>query len=190
MGTAEFYLADYRFSNNEEDYILNTWEWFDLSTLGAVNTISFSLSSSKNNNVGMVTPAYFCIENFNGEGPVQPQDQPPYIVNPVDDVVFDQYPQTIEVNLNGVATDPDNDDELIVYSLVSNSNTAELSAEISGKTLVLNRLSREEATATLVLRATSNGQYVDFEVNVIMHFVPDGIEENELNIAIYPNPAR
>ncbi|MBQ2499784.1 MAG: DUF4465 domain-containing protein, partial [Bacteroidales bacterium] len=189
VGTAEFYLADYRFSNNEDDYILNTWEWFDLSTLGAVNTISFSLSSSKNNNVGMVTPAYFCIENFNGEGPVQPQDQPPYIVNPVDDVVFDQYPQTIEVNLNGVATDPDNDDELIVYSLVSNSNTAELSAEISGKTLVLNRLSREEATATLVLRATSNGQYVDFEVNVIMHFVPDGIEENELNIAIYPNPA-
>lgn len=189
VGTAEFYLADYRFSNNEEDYILNTWEWFDLSTLGAVNTISFSLSSSKNNSGGMVTPAYFCIENFNGEGPVQPQDQPPYIVNPVDDVVFDQYPQTIEVNLNGVATDPDNDDELIVYSLVSNSNTAELSAEISGKTLVLNRLSREEATATLVLRATSNGQYVDFEVNVIMHFVPDGIEENELNIAIYPNPA-
>lgn len=189
IGTAEFYLADYRFTNNEEDYVLNTWEWFDLSTLGAVNTISFDLSSSKNNNYGMITPAYFCIENFNGEGPVQPQDQPPYIVNPVDDVVFDQYPQTIEVNLNGVATDPDNDDELIVYSLVSNSNTAELSAEISGKTLVLNRLSREEATATLVLRATSNGQYVDFEVNVIMHFVPDGIEENELNIAIYPNPA-
>jgi len=190
VGTAEFYLADYRFANNEEDYILNTWEWFDLSSLGEVNTITFSLSSSKNNSHGMVTPAYFCIENFNGEGPVQPQDQPPYIVNPVDDVVFDQYPQTIEVNLNGVATDPDNDDELIVYSLVSNSNTAELSAEIGGKTLVLNRLSREEATATLVLRATSDGQYVDFEINVIMHLVPDGIEENyAAAISVYPNPA-
>lgn len=192
VGTAEIYLADYRFSNNEDDYILNTWEWFDLSTLGAVHTISFSLSSSKNDSYGMITPAYFCIENFNGEAPTPPtppQDQPPYVVNPVDDVVFDQYPQTIEVNLDGVATDPDNDDELIAYSLVSNSNTAELSTEIIGKTLVLNRLSREEATATLVLRATSNGLHVDFNVNVIINFVPDGIEENELNISIYPNPA-
>jgi hypothetical protein len=192
VGTAEFYLADYRFSNNEEDYILNTWEWFDLSTLGAVHTISFSLSSSKNDSGGMITPAYFCIENFNGEAPTPPtppQDQPPYVVNPVDDVVFDEYPQTIEINLEGVATDPDNDDELIVYSLVSNSNTTELSAEISGKTLILSRLSREESTATLVLRATSNGLYVDFNVNVIINFVPDGIEENEMNIAIYPNPA-
>lgn len=72
IGTAEFYLADYRFTNNEEDYVLNTWEWFDLSTLGAVNTISFDLSSSKNNNYGMITPAYFCIENFNGEAPTPP----------------------------------------------------------------------------------------------------------------------
>ena len=57
VGTAEFYLADYRFSNNNEDYVLNTWEWFDLSTLGEVATISFSLSSSKNDRYGMLTPA-------------------------------------------------------------------------------------------------------------------------------------
>ncbi|MCR5036466.1 MAG: DUF4465 domain-containing protein [Bacteroidales bacterium] len=69
VGTAEIYLADYRFSNNEDDYILNTWEWFDLSTLGAVHTISFSLSSSKNDSGGMITPAYFCIDDFNGEAP-------------------------------------------------------------------------------------------------------------------------
>lgn len=150
------------------------------------------VTTSSNNAYGMLTPAYFCIDNFNGEAPTPPtppQDEPPYIVNPVDDVVFNEYPETIQVNLEGVATDDDNDDELIAYTLVSNSNTAELSAEISGKTLILNRLSREEATATLVLRATSNGLYVDFNVNVIINFVPDGIEENELHIAIYPNPA-
>jgi hypothetical protein len=72
VGTAEFYLADYRFTNNEDDYVLNTWEWFDLSTLGAVHTISFSLSSTKNDNYGMITPAYFCIDDFNGEGPTPP----------------------------------------------------------------------------------------------------------------------
>lgn len=72
VGTAEFYLADYRFDNNDEDYILNTWEWFDLSGIGAVNSISFTLTSTKNDNYGMITPAYFCIEDFNGEAPTPP----------------------------------------------------------------------------------------------------------------------
>ncbi len=72
VGTAEFYLADYRFSDNNEDYVLNTWEWFDLSVLGEVATISFSLSSSKNDSYGMVTPAYFCMDDFNGVGPEVP----------------------------------------------------------------------------------------------------------------------
>lgn len=72
VGTAEFYLADYRFSDNNEDYVLNTWEWFDLSVLGEVATISFSLSSSKNDSYGMVTPAYFCMDDFNGVAPEVP----------------------------------------------------------------------------------------------------------------------
>lgn len=189
VGTAEFYLADYRFENND-DYILNTWEWFDLSTLGAVHTISFSLSSSKNNSGGMITPAYFCIENFNGTAPTPPQDLPPYVVNPVEDVVFNEYPETIAVNLDGVVTDDDDPDENITYSIVSNSNADELEAHMNGKMLNLTRISREESTAHLVLRATSDGQYVDFEINVIMHLVPDGIEENDAAaISVYPNPA-
>lgn len=190
VGTAEFYLADYRFENNDDDYILNTWEWFDLSTLGAVHTISFSLSSSKNNSGGMITPAYFCIENFNGTAPTPPQDLPPYVVNPVEDVVFNEYPETIAVNLDGVVTDDDDPDENITYSIVSNSNADELEAHMNGKMLNLTRISREESTAHLVLRATSDGQYVDFEINVIMHLVPDGIEENDAAaISVYPNPA-
>lgn len=190
VGTAEFYLADYRFENNDDDYILNTWEWFDLSTLGAVHTISFSLSSSKNNSGGMITPAYFCMENFNGTAPTPPQDLPPYVVNPVEDVVFNEYPETIAVNLDGVVTDDDDPDENIAYSIVSNSNADELEAHMNGKMLNLTRTSREESTAHLVLRATSDGQYVDFEINVIMHFVPDGVEENDAaSISVYPNPA-
>ena len=193
IGTAEFYLADYRFANNDEDYIINTWEWFDLTSLGAVHTISFSLSSSKNNSGGMITPAYFCIENFNGEAPLPPtppQDLPPYVVNPVDDVVFNEYPETITINLDGVVTDDDDPDENIVYSIVSNSNENELQAVINNKVLTLTRLSREESTATLVIRATSDDQYVEFDVNIIINFVPDGVDENEIEmISVYPNPA-
>lgn len=190
VGTAEFYLADYRFENNDDDYILNTWEWFDLSTLGAVHTISFSLSSSKNNSGGMITPAYFCIENFNGTAPTPPQDLPPYVVNPVEDVVFNEYPETIAVNLDGVVTDDDDPDENIAYSIVSNSNADELEAHMNGKMLNLTRTSREESTAHLVLRATSDNQYVDFEIDVTINFVPDGVEENDAaSISVYPNPA-
>ena len=171
VGTLDFYLADYRFANNAEDYVLNTWEWFDLSPLGNVATISFSLSSSRGSGYNMITPAYFCMDNFNGGGAAP--DQPPYIVNPVQDVVFNQYPQTIQVNLNGVATDPDDPDENIAYSIVSNSNPSALNASMSGKILIMTRQNANQATANLTMRATSDGQYVDFNVHVIINAVID-----------------
>ena len=169
VGTLDFYLADYRFANNAEDYVLNTWEWFDLSPLGNVATISFSLSSSRGSGYNMITPAYFCMDNFNGGGAAP--DQPPYIVNPVQDVVFNQYPQTIQVNLNGVATDPDDPDENITYSIVSNSNPSALTATMSGKILVMTRQNTSQANVNLTMRATSDGQYVDFTVHVVINAV-------------------
>jgi putative lipoic acid-binding regulatory protein len=171
VGELDFYLADYRFANNEEDYVLDTWEWFDLSPLGDVATISFSLSSSRGSGYNMITPAYFCMDNFNGGGAAP--DLPPYIVNPVQDVVFNEYPQTQQVNLNGVATDPDDPDENIVYSIVSNSNPSALTATMSGKILVMTRQNANQATADLTMRATSDGQSVDFTVHVILNAVID-----------------
>jgi hypothetical protein len=63
-GTVEFYLADYRFEDNSRDYIIDQWTSVDLSDLGLVKTLEFSLSSSDNDPVyGMNTPAYFSIDN-------------------------------------------------------------------------------------------------------------------------------
>ena len=171
VGTLDFYLADFRFANNEEDYVLNTWEWFDLSPLGDVATISFSLSSSRGSGYNMITPAYFCMDNFNGGGAAP--DLPPYIVNPVQNVVFNNYPQTLQVNLNGVATDPDDPDENITYSIVSNSNPSALTATMNGKILVMTRQNANQATADLTMRATSDGQSVDFNVHVIINAYVD-----------------
>ena len=117
----------------------------------------------------MITPAYFCMDNFNGGGAAP--DQPPYIVNPVQDVVFNQYPQTIQVNLNGVATDPDDPDENITYSIINNSNPSALTATMSGKILVMTRQNTSQANVNLTMRATSDGQYVDFTVHVIINAV-------------------
>ena len=186
VGTLDFYLADYRFANNAEDYVLNTWEWFDLSPLGEVARISFSLSSSKNDSYGMITPAYFCMDDFNGIDPNGP-DLPPYIANPVADITFVTFPESVNVNLDGVATDPDDPDEDIVYSLIDNSNETAVAATLNDKVLTLTRLIEEAAEATLILRATSDGQTVDFNIHVILNeFV--GIEESNLTIAVYPNP--
>jgi len=63
--TVKIMLADYRFTNNTQDYILNTWRWVDLRSLGTVDSLIFILSSSDNGTYGMNTPAYFDIDNFN-----------------------------------------------------------------------------------------------------------------------------
>jgi hypothetical protein len=44
--------------------LLNTWKWVDLSKLGDVDSIGFSLESSDTGQFGMNTPAFFCIDNF------------------------------------------------------------------------------------------------------------------------------
>lgn len=61
----EFYLADYRFSDNSQDYIVDSWEMIDLSSLGfAVTHVDFRFESSDNDpTFGMNTPAYFAIDD-------------------------------------------------------------------------------------------------------------------------------
>jgi len=64
QGTVDFYLADYRFADNGQDYIVNDWAWVDLTSLeGDVSSLTFSLSSSDTGGFGMNTPAYFAIDN-------------------------------------------------------------------------------------------------------------------------------
>ena len=68
-GTVDFYLADYRFEDNSKDYIVNSWEVVDLSSLGMVTSLEFSLSSSDVGSFGMNTPAYFAMDSLVAEPP-------------------------------------------------------------------------------------------------------------------------
>ena len=64
-GAVDFYLADFRFADNSQDYIFNTWQFVDLTSLGEVKTLEFTLTSSDTQpDVGMNTPAYFCIDTI------------------------------------------------------------------------------------------------------------------------------
>ncbi len=88
-GTVDFYLADFRFDNNNEDYIVNIWKFVDLTSLGKVKTLEFNLSSSDTGSWGMNTPAYFAIDTVIYKS--QPPVKGPYTeagisgyVNPLD----------------------------------------------------------------------------------------------------------
>lgn len=65
----EFYLADFRFSDNSQDYILKTWENVNLSSFnGPADSLEFSVSSSDIGAFGMNTPAYFCLDQLEING--------------------------------------------------------------------------------------------------------------------------
>ncbi|MCB0641208.1 MAG: DUF4465 domain-containing protein [Phaeodactylibacter sp.] len=61
----EFYLADYRFEDHSQDYIVKDWTPVDLSPLGMADSLLFVLHSSEVGPYGINTPTYFCIDNFN-----------------------------------------------------------------------------------------------------------------------------
>jgi hypothetical protein len=59
--SVEFYLADFRGDN---DYIVDTWELLDLSSLAAAHQLYFNFSSSDVGDFGMNTPGTFAIDDI------------------------------------------------------------------------------------------------------------------------------
>lgn len=72
-----FFLADYRFPDNSQDYIVDSWEYLDLSPLGPVDSLLLVVTSTDIDPVyGINTPAFFCMDDFNAEPPVAVQEKP------------------------------------------------------------------------------------------------------------------
>ncbi len=65
VGTSlDVYLADYRFANDADDFVLDTWETVDLTGLAGAATLTFALESSDVGQFGMNTPGYFAVDNL------------------------------------------------------------------------------------------------------------------------------
>lgn len=90
--SVDFYLADYRSDNNDEDYIVDEWMWVDLSSLGPCDSIWVDMLSSDVGMFGMNTPAYFCIDNVILDPPSSlrniPIEQITVYPNPVSDRIY------------------------------------------------------------------------------------------------------
>jgi len=125
--TLEFYLADYRFEDPTQDYIVNDWTWLDLNALGNVTELSFELSSSDLGDWGMNTPAYFCMDDLT----VNTLGVKEFVVEP-----FSIYPNPVQdrftVNVNGALTVYDLSGKLVKSEMVEAGNTVSVSELNSG----------------------------------------------------------
>ncbi len=66
-GSINVYLADYTFSDNSKDFILDKWEKVNLTSLGVVKSLDFILTSTDVGDWGMNTPSVFCLDNLKYE---------------------------------------------------------------------------------------------------------------------------
>lgn len=63
-GSVEFYLADFRPSDNAQDYIVGDWRTVDLTGLGAARSIYIGFVSSDVGFFGINTPTYVAIDDL------------------------------------------------------------------------------------------------------------------------------
>lgn len=99
MESVEFYLADYRFSDNSQDYIVDDWQYVDLTGLGDVDSLIFTLSSTDVGAAGMNTPAYFCMDDLTTADYMVSTNS----LNTVDFKVFPN-PTTDFIQIDGIET--------------------------------------------------------------------------------------
>ncbi|MFW5822761.1 MAG: DUF4465 domain-containing protein [Tangfeifania sp.] len=190
--TMDYYLADFRFDENEKDYIVDDWQWVDLSSFGKISKLRFSLSSSDMGDWGMNTPGYFCIDQLNH------QDLPPEIVNPVATIGEETNPERVfYVDLDSVFSDPDNADSQIEFALEFIENADLLTGTVvkggnpnfPDKTMLsLNVIPEMTGETEVIISATSNGKKVYHSFNVVVQF-PVAAELTEIEeLNVYPNP--
>ncbi|MFW6246356.1 MAG: DUF4465 domain-containing protein [Tangfeifania sp.] len=188
----DYYLADFRFDENEKDYIVDDWQWVDLSSFGKISKLRFSLSSSDMGDWGMNTPGYFCIDQLNH------QDLPPEIVNPVATIGEETNPERVfYVDLDSVFSDPDNPDSQIELALEHIENADLLTGTVvkggnpnfPDKTMLSLNVTPEMTGETeVIISATSNGKKVYHSFNVVVQF-PVAAELTEIEeLDVYPNP--
>jgi hypothetical protein len=66
VDSVEIYLADYRFADNSQDYIVDSWIDVDLTGfLFIIGELSFKIESSDTTGGWINTPTYFAIDGLN-----------------------------------------------------------------------------------------------------------------------------
>lgn len=134
----DFYLADYRFADDREDYIVNTWQWVDLSSFGEVDKVYFSIESSDVGEWGINTPTYFNIDNI-------------YVVNK-------EVTSVKEENVLSVAVYPNPVKDVVFVRTENNQNAKVNIYNIQGNVVYSN--SNYVSDSAISLSNLASGQYI------------------------------
>jgi len=117
-------------------------------------------------------------------------DHAPYVKNPIQNISFDKAAPDQIIDLKTVFADDDLEDVLI-YSVISNTNDLVVEATITGSDLTLNFSDLNIGSSELDITASSNGKEVSSKFQIIVD-IPTVI--NSLNddneVLIYPNPTK
>lgn len=182
--TLDYYLADYRFEDNSKNYIVQTWQWVELSSLGKADSLMFTLSSSDMGDWGMNTPAYFAANNIF----VVP-DLSPIVSIPIEDITVDANADDWVSDLSHVFTDPDDYDEEIRLSVIDNTNPELVQTQLDDFQLTLSFTQAKVGEAEITLEAVSNGKTVTETFTVTVLSGTGIANNNGISFAVYPNPS-
>lgn len=172
-GVMRYPLADYRANKPTDHFDLDTWQWVDLRSLGQVSELIFRMDGSKTNSYGMTTPAYFCIDDFNGNRP-EAKAEEIRIPKGESSVNLQNY-FSFEVS-----------DATIEYQIVDEFDPAILNAMLHAERL--NVFGLKEGTADLVVRATQKGKSEYVRLPLVVDPSVDLEEiQNEAPVVYYKN---
>ncbi|KPA09148.1 hypothetical protein MHK_010649, partial [Candidatus Magnetomorum sp. HK-1] len=103
-------------------------------------------------------------------------DDPPEILQSINDVTANEDDANYTIDLSNVFTDKDSDNNAITKTILSNTNELLVTASISGNTLTLAYLADQSGTAEITVLATSNGLTVEDTFTITVAAIDDNPE--------------
>jgi hypothetical protein len=181
--SVEFYLADYRFSDNSQDYIVRDWQWLSLLPLGNADSIQFFLSSSDNGSFGMNTPAYFCLDNFTT---IDIANVAPTVAS--DEVTINYATDTL---IDVLANDVDVTALPLTIQLTSSPLIPGATATVVNNKVLYSPAIGIVATDTLTYKVCDAANECSSALIFVNVVALNGIEELAVNaLQVYPNPVK
>ncbi|MEA5536850.1 S8 family serine peptidase [Crocosphaera sp. XPORK-15E] len=138
--------------------------------LNDLNALTFTPNNNFNGNISFNWNGFdgtvYTINSATVNITINPVDDTPIVTNPISHVTVNEDAANTLIDLINVFSDVDGD--IIVKSILTNSNNGLVTATLNNNQLTLDYLDNQFGTANITIRGTANGQAVDntFTVNV------------------------
>ena len=176
----DFYLVDFRSDNPADHYVIDSWQWLDLSALGEVSSIRFNAAGTRANQFGSTIPFYFALDNVGGK--VIEETSSSITVRPGSTESFDLAKLFASTSL------PKKAGATTTYTLVEAPEaTLATASVVDGKLQVVGKVKGE---TNLLVKATARGASVYLRVPLALG-EPRPVDPtlSITDLRVLPNPA-